>query len=102
MARIVIKKLIWDEWNIRHIAHHHVLPGEVVEVFRGIYSSYASYDGRFVVIGATAQKRILLIVLDPEPGEGEYYIVTAHTASKKDQILFQKEKGGDTHDTTKK
>lgn len=100
--KVVIKKLIWDAWNVAHIARHTVLPGEVEEVCRGTYTAYESHDGRFEVVGATRQKRILLIVLDPEPTEGEYYVVTAHTASKKSRLLLQKEKGGETHDTTKK
>ncbi len=88
----VVKKLLWDEWNVAHIARHAVLPGEVEEVCRGTYIAYESYDGRFEIIGSTKQKRILFIVLDPEPIEGEYYVVTAYTASKKERALLQKEK----------
>ncbi len=58
--KVVIKKLIWDEWNVAHIARHTVLPGEVEEVCRRTYTAYKSHDGRFEVIGATKQKRILL------------------------------------------
>lgn len=99
---IIIKKLVWDTWNIAHIARHNVLPGEVEEVCRGTYRSYESYDGRFEIIGATEQKRILLIILDPEVKEGEYYVVTAHTAERKDRALFRKEKGGEVYDTKEK
>lgn len=97
---VVIKKLIWDEWNIAHIARHDVLPEEVEEVFRKTYIAYESYDGRFEIIGTTKQKRILLIVLDPEMVNGEYYVVTAHTANKKDRELY-KGKEGKTHDAKK-
>lgn len=97
---VVIKKLVWDEWNVAHIARHKVLPEEVGEVCRGTYIAYESYDGRFEVIGETKQKRILLIVLDPEPVNGEYYVVTAHTADRKDRLLYQ-EKGGEAHDAKK-
>jgi hypothetical protein len=99
---MIIKKLIWDEWNITHIARHNVLPGEVEDVCNGIFRSYESYDGRFEIIGETRQKRILLIVLDPEPVEGEYYVVTSHTGNKKDRKLYMKEKGGENNDTKKK
>jgi len=95
---IVVKKLIWDDWNVAHIARHKVIPEEVEEVCRGKYVAYESYDGRFEVIGQTKQKRILLIVLDPEPADGEYYVVTAHTANKKDKILYTK-KGGELYDS---
>lgn len=95
---VVIKKLIWDDWNIAHIARHNVIFEEVEEVCRGKYVAYESYDGRFEVIGQTKQNRILLIVLDPEPANGEYYVVTAHTANKNDKALY-KEKGGEQNDS---
>jgi hypothetical protein len=38
---------------------------------------------------------MLEVVLDPEPEEGVYYVVTAHPASRKDRALYQKEKGGE-------
>ena len=93
--KIVIKRLMWDEWNIAHIARHDVIPEEVEEVCKGVYTSYQSYDGRYELIGATGQGRILLIVLDPELNEGEYYVVTAHTANRKDRAVYQKDKGGE-------
>lgn len=100
---IVIKKLVWDEWNVAHIAHHEVLPEEVEEICRATFIAYESYDGRFEIIGATKQGRILLIVLDPEIAEGEYYVVTAHTANKKDRALYQRQgKGGGQNDEAEK
>ena len=59
MSVVVIKKLIWDEWNVTHIARHKVLPEEVEEVCRETYIAYESYDGRFEVIGATKKKNTL-------------------------------------------
>ncbi len=95
LMKIVIKKLIWDTWNIAHIARHDVIPDEVEEACKGIYLTYQSYDGRYEIIGATKQGRILLVVLDPEQEEGMYYVVTAHTAKKKDRVLYQERKGGE-------
>ncbi len=100
---MVIKKLVWDEWNVAHIARHEVLPGEVEEVCRATFVVYESHDGRFEIIGVTKQGRILLIVLDPERTEDEYYVVTAHTANKKDRALYTKtRKGGGQNDKTEK
>ena len=92
---IDISRLIWDEWNVAHIARHNVIPQEVEEACQGTYISYESYDQRFEVIGATQHGRILTLILDPEPEQGVYYVVTAHTAGKKDRALYQKEKGGE-------
>jgi len=92
---IEIIRLVWDEWNVAHIARHGVIPQEVEDVCQGTYISYESYDQRFEVIGATHNERILTIILDPEPEPGIYYVVTAHPASKKDRKLYQQEKGGE-------
>ena len=92
---IDISRLIWDEQNVAHIARHGVVPQEVEEACQGTYISYESYDQRFEVIGATQHGRILTIILDPEPEEGVYYVVTAHPASRKDRALYRKEKGGE-------
>lgn len=90
---LFIKRLIWDDWNVEHIARHGVSPQEVEEVCHGEYISFKSYDQRFQIIGSTNSERILTIILDPEPEEGVYYVVTAHTASRKDRKLYQKEEG---------
>ena len=42
----------------------------------------------------TRSGRMLEVVLDPEPLEGVFYVVTAHPASKKDRALYEHEKGG--------
>jgi len=44
-------------------------------------------------LSAQQKKRILLIVLDPEAIKGEYYVVTAHTANRKDRTLYQEKRG---------
>jgi hypothetical protein len=92
---IVIKQLVWTDWNVAHIAQHDVIPDEVEQACKGRYISYESYAGRFEVIGETHKGRIVLVVLDPEPEDGVYFVVTAHTAEKKDRALYRKERGGE-------
>ena len=92
--KTVIKRLIWDEWNIDHIARHDVLPEEVEEVCKSDPLVQTGNKGRVVTIGLTKAKRWLEVILDPEMEEGVYYVVTAHTANRKERGLYQKEKGG--------
>ena len=91
---IIVKRLVWDEWNIAHIASHDVIPEEVEEVCKNDFLVQTGNKGRVVVIGLTGENRWLEVVLDPEPEEYTYYVVTAHTANKKERALYQKEKGG--------
>ena len=95
MIKIVITKLIWDAWNIAHIARHHVIPQEVEEACQGKIIILDGHHGRFIVIGLTQKKRLLAVVLDPEPEPGAYYPVTARTADRKERLHYQEEKGGE-------
>ena len=91
---ISVNKLIWDDWNITHIAEHDVLPEEVEEVCKSDPLVQTGNKGRVVVIGLTRVHRWVEVVLDPEPEEGVYYVVTAHTANRKERRLYREEKGG--------
>lgn len=99
---LVVRKLIWDGWNIQHIARHHVVSDEVETichndpvVFRG------QKKGRLVVIGITAEKRLLTIILEPK-GRGQYYPITAYEADIKDTKLFKRLRGGVKNEKNKK
>lgn len=89
-----IKRLIWDEWNVAHIARHDVTPDEVEQMARGDVLVQTGKKGRTALIGPTNSGRILRVILDPEEKD-IYYPVTAHTASKKDRSLYKQEKEGD-------
>lgn len=95
---IRIRRLIWDEWNLAHIARHQVVPEEVNEVCHGNVLVQQGHSGRIVLIGPTMSGRMVEVVLDPEQEQGVFYVVTAHPASKKDRGLYEAETGGDTDD----
>jgi uncharacterized DUF497 family protein len=73
-------RLVWDEWNVAHIARHEVLPNEAQEVcdVNPVFSE--AYKGRIRVIGPTNTGRMLTVILEPE-GENSYYVVTARPAT---------------------
>ncbi len=89
---IYVRRLIWDEFNIAHIAGHEVSLDEVEQVCHGDVLVQQGHSGRIVVIGPTSAGRMLEVVLDPEQERGVYYVVTAHTASKKDRALYESER----------
>lgn len=95
---IFIRKLIWDSWNIKHIARHDITPEEVEYtchneplILRG------QQKNRLVLIGKTEENRILAVILESQ-GRGIYYPITAYLAYEKDKKLYKrlKNKGGET------
>jgi len=89
---LAIRRLIWDSWNIAHIARHHVIPEEVEAVCHGDYIVRQAYQGRLMLIGPTAAGRVLAVILDSQ-GEGLYYPVTARPADRKERRIWREERG---------
>lgn len=90
---INVRHLVWDSWNIDHIARHGVEPKQVDEVCQGKPIIRETYDGRLLIIGQTKEMKLLAIVLAPKE-KGEYYPITAYTASGKLRRIYNQEKGG--------
>lgn len=82
-GRIVVKELIWDDWNREHLIKHDISPEEVKEVFVGNYQTVESYRKRILIVGKTKTERNLAVILSPEDrdlkvyGDGIYYVITA-------------------------
>ena len=85
---MIIKKLVWDEWNINHIARHHVLPEEVEEVNRNKHLFERGRDGTYQMTGQTDEGRYLTVVLVPR--ENGYYPVTARDTDNKERRRLKK------------
>lgn len=88
----IFEKLIWDEWNVAHIARHKVTRLEVEEVVSGEPVFSESHTGRIRVIGHTIQKRVLTVIL-ARKGEGSFYTVTPRPASRKERKRYSEYKG---------
>jgi len=80
---MLVKGLIWEDWNKKHLSNHKVAIKEVEEVCRGKYKVIKSYRKRIQMSGKTKDSRKLTIILSPEDrnlriyGEGIYYLITA-------------------------
>lgn len=94
---IRVDKLLWDEWNIEHIARHQVVSSEVEQVCHSNHVVLHSYAGRLLVIGPTQAKRMLAVILDPEE-DATFYVVTARPASRKELHYYNDQKGGELND----
>ncbi len=80
---VVIKGLIWDEWNKAHIAEHKLTVEEVEDVCHSKFEAVQSYRKRIQISGNTKNGKKLIIILSPEDRklhlypEGIYYPITA-------------------------
>ena len=87
-----LRRLIWDPGNVHHIARHEVLPAEVEEVCGGNVIAEQGYADRLRLVGPTLAGRMLAVVLAPEPQGGDYYVITARPASRKERRMYQERK----------
>lgn len=87
---MVIQNLIWDEWNVEHIARHNVKPEEVEEVCgsRKIFISKVGGQKKRI-IGQTLSGRYLTIFL-ADKDENNYYVVTARDATAKERRQYKR------------
>ena len=95
---LTIRKLVWDSWNVSHIARHNVIPEEVEEVCHGSPLLLVGQQRkRLVLIGPTDEKRMVTAILQPQ-GRGKYYPITAYDASPGTISLYNRLKGGEEYE----
>lgn len=91
MTRIVVKKLIWDEYNVDHVKKHNVTVQEVENTAKSSAVHKRAKKGRYLIIGR-AGTRILSVVINRR-GVGIYYPVSVRDSNKSERrILYEKEK----------
>jgi uncharacterized protein len=88
-----IRRLIWDAWNVGHIARHRVTPEEVEEVCHGEPVTSQTYKGRIRVVGPTQRRRMLTVILAPTDEHGVYYPITARPADRKERRHYDDARG---------
>ena len=89
---LIITQLIWDDWNIAHIARHHVTPEEVEQSLGDQDVLFLkAKQGRLMVFGR-AGTRLMAIVLNEQEISGVYYVITARDMSKKERTFYRVQK----------
>ncbi len=98
-----IDTLIIEEDRPAHIAKHNITINEVVEVLTGDYVFIAGREKRWLIIGKTARKQFLTIVLGERPETNTYGLVTARPARKEERSFYTEytEKWGGEEDGKK-
>lgn len=92
---LVIDTLAIEEDRPAHIARHGVTVDDVLGVLAGDYISVQGKHGRYLIVGATEQGRVLAIVVGERAEQGTYGLVTARPAHRTERALYDKAlKGG--------
>ncbi len=94
---VYLRRLVWDDWNLDHIARHGMTQDDVEAVCHDDPIVYReSYKDRLVLLGTTPEGRVLAVVLGPVPNapEGTYYPFTARPADRSERRDYHHLKGG--------
>lgn len=87
-----VRRLVWDDWNVPHIARHDVTPDEVEAACQAQPVFFKqSYKGRMMILGMTPGGRLLAIVIGPVPNApaGTFYPFTARTAHRSERREYK-------------
>jgi uncharacterized protein len=90
---VIIRELIWDDWNQNHINRHDVNPDEVELALSDKYVLFLrAHSGRILVLGR-ANQRLLAVVMNEQEKAGAFYVITARDMSKKERNYYRLQKG---------
>jgi len=101
VKEVIVDTLIIEEDRPDHIAKHNIIIDEVLEVLTGDYVYIAGRENRWLVIGKTARKVFLTIVIGERSKENTYGLITARPAGRKERsfyIEYTTQRGGDEDD----
>lgn len=81
--------LVWDRYNLEHIARHWVQKEEVEEVLERYHQIRKVWNGRYCIRGQTVSGRHLMVFLDTL-GQGQAYVVTAREMTEQEKKRFRR------------
>jgi len=86
---IWIRRVIWDDANIGHVARHGVSQDEAEDVCYGDALPLRTRRGRYLLIGRTDAGRLLSVFITPR-GRQAYYVITARDANEVERRLARR------------
>ena len=86
---MIIRKLIWDDWNITHLARHAITKDEVGEVCLSERNVVTRADRRKIrVIGHAWSGKYVTVFLASRDRDS-YYVVTARASTNKEKRFYR-------------
>jgi uncharacterized DUF497 family protein len=98
VKEVIVDTLIIEEDRPAHIAKHNIIIDEVLEVLTADYVYIAGRENRWLIIGKTARKVFLTIVLGERTEENTYGLITARPARRDERSFYIKyitQRGGE-------
>jgi len=83
MTRIVIKRLVWDSYNIEYIKKHGVTEEEVENAVKLIKYHKHTRNQRYLVVCESDKRPVTIIVA--RKLLNTYYVVSARTAKRSER-----------------
>ena len=77
-----IDNLVWDRWNLEHIARHDVTKDEIDAVVQPDFAPKESCKGRVVITGSTMNGRIRSVVAGQSPNQNGFAFSLSHSPSQ--------------------
>ncbi len=91
---IVVVELLWDDWNMDHIARHDVTPRDVEQALADKHVvRFKAKHGRIMALGR-AGRRLIATVLNEQDEKGVFYVITARDMAKKERAFYRAQRGG--------
>src|SRR5918998_540145 len=104
VKEVIVETLIIEKDRPGHIAKHNIIIDEVLEVLTGDYVYIAGRENRWLIMGKTAKKVFLTIVIGERPEENMYGLITARPARREERSFYMKyitQGGGEEEDENK-
>ncbi len=90
MTRIVVKTLLWDDWNREHIKKHNVTVKEIEIAAKNIIWHKKTRSMRYLAAGRSGTRILSIIIRRKE--RTTYYLVTARDSNKEERKkLYERE-----------
>jgi len=89
--RVRVRKLLWDDWNIAHIARRQITPEDIDWLLAGMDPGPRFDKGRTGTLaawGKDKRDRYLLLIL-AERSTGVYYPVTARPMTTREKSRYK-------------
>jgi uncharacterized DUF497 family protein len=91
-----MKKLVWDEWNKKHIRKHNVTIDEVEEIYKNKRLELDSYLNRKELYGVTKKGRMVIIVVSYTDNKNPYVFSARDMSRKERKNYYEKTKTNTT------
>ena len=88
VKEVIVDTLIIEEDRPAHIAKRNIIIDEVLEVLTGDYVYIAGRENRWLVIGKTARKVFLTIVIGERSKENTYGLITARPSRRNERSFY--------------